>query len=84
MVTHWLLLIAITAAPAESAEPASGNGTPAHEQIDFGRDIRPILSRRCTQCHGSADQEAGLDFSTRETALAELDSGERAVVPGDR
>ena len=84
MVSHWLLLIAITTAPAESAEPASENATPAHEQIDFGRDIRPILSRRCTQCHGSADQEGGLDFSTRETALAELDSGEFAVIAGDR
>ena len=84
MVPHWLLLFAITTAPAETAEPVSETAIAPHEQIDFGRDIRPILSRRCTQCHGSADQEAGLDFSTRETALAELDSGDRAVVPGDR
>ncbi len=84
MVTHWLLLFAITAAPADTAEPASDSAPRPHAEIDFGRDIRPILSRRCTQCHGSADQEAGLDFSTRESALAELDSGEFAVVPGDR
>ncbi len=84
MVTHWLLLFAITAAPADTAEPASDDAPLPHAEIDFGRDIRPILSRRCTQCHGSADQEAGLDFSTRETALAELDSGEHAVVPEDR
>ena len=51
-------------------------------EVDFGRDIRPILSRRCTQCHGSAEQEGGLDFSSRALALAELDSGERADCSG--
>ena len=84
MVSHWLLLFAITAAPVEDAEPVRENAPDVQMEVDFGRDIRPILSRRCTQCHGSAEQEGGLDFSSRALALAELDSGERAIVPDDR
>ena len=51
---------------------------------DFAREVRPVLSNRCFKCHGpDADhQEAGLRFDLREAALAVLDSGERAIVPG--
>ncbi len=51
---------------------------------DFNRDVRPILSNRCFKCHGpdEANQEAGLRLDLREAAIAELDSGERAIVPG--
>lgn len=51
---------------------------------DFSRDVRPILSNRCFKCHGpDADhQEAGLRLDVREAAVAELDSGARAIVPG--
>jgi mono/diheme cytochrome c family protein len=50
--------------------------------VDFGRDVRPLLAKKCLACHGPADQEGGLDFSSRETSLADLDSGEHAIVPG--
>jgi mono/diheme cytochrome c family protein len=50
--------------------------------VDFGRDIQPILAKRCFACHGPDKGEAGLRLNRRETALAELDSGEHAVVPG--
>ncbi|MBU6222238.1 MAG: DUF1553 domain-containing protein [Planctomycetes bacterium] len=54
------------------------------EGPDFARDVRPILSNRCFKCHGPDDdhQEAGLRLDVREAALAELDSGTRAIVPG--
>lgn len=61
------------------------NRTAAQDSIDFNRDIRPILSDRCYQCHGPDEQErhGGLRLDLPEAAKAELDSGETAVVPGD-
>ena len=50
---------------------------------DFSRDIQPLLAKRCFACHGPDMQEAGLRFDTAESATAELDSGYRAIAPGD-
>ena len=50
---------------------------------DFSRDIQPLLAKRCFACHGPDTQEAGLRFDTAESAIAELDSGYRAIAPGD-
>lgn len=52
-------------------------------EIDYGRDIRPLLARRCYPCHGTTKAEGGLRLDRQESALAELDSGEKAIVPGD-
>jgi len=51
---------------------------------DFAREVRPILSNRCFKCHGPDDghREAGLRLDLREAAVEELDSGDRAIVPG--
>lgn len=58
--------------------------TRADDDIDFARDIRPILSENCIYCHGPDEQhrEAGLRLDLKEHAFADHD-GLIAFVPGD-
>ena len=52
--------------------------------IRFDRDIRPLLSDRCFQCHGPDEEhrEAGLRLDLQDAVFAERDSG-AAIVPQD-
>ncbi len=58
---------------------------PAPGDIEFNRDIRPILSERCFSCHGPDPSAPKTTFrlDTREGILSPLSSGALAVVPGD-
>ena len=53
--------------------------------LSFNRDVRPILSDLCFQCHGpdSQQRQAGLRLDDPAVAVAELESGQRALVAGD-
>ena len=61
---------------------ASASG--AESEIDFNREIRPILAEYCFQCHGpdSASREAGLRLDRADSATSMLESGNRAIVSG--
>jgi hypothetical protein len=62
-----------------------GRVRPAKE-IDYNRNIRPILSDACYACHGPdrSRRKAGFRLDRKEEALEELRSGKLAIVPGDR
>ncbi len=59
--------------PADAGEAA--------RPVDFERDVQPLLVR-CVHCHGPGKAKGGLRLDGRAAALAELDSGGRAIVPG--
>ncbi|AMV17823.1 DUF1553 domain-containing protein [Planctomyces sp. SH-PL14] len=61
---------------------ASGLRAETERAVDFDRDVAPLLSRRCLDCHGGADPKGGLDLSHRGRAAKGGDSG-TAVTPGD-
>ena len=56
------------------------------DAIDFNRDVRRILSENCFRCHGPDAKEKhgkqSLRLDVRESALANLDDGRHAIVPG--
>jgi len=54
------------------------------EATDFGKDVLPIFSEKCFQCHGPDDQnrKAELRLDTLAGATRDL-GGYAAVVPGD-
>ncbi|MEO5822887.1 MAG: DUF1553 domain-containing protein [Vicinamibacteraceae bacterium] len=54
------------------------------DRIDFNFHVKPLLSDRCFKCHGPDDRQrkGGLRLDVQASALATLESGHRAVVPG--
>lgn len=54
------------------------------EGIDFRKQIQPILSEHCSQCHGvdESTREGGLRLDIRDSALTGGESTKGAIVPG--
>jgi hypothetical protein len=81
------LLWSIVAGLIWMSSPCHGKSltTVAKGQIDFNKDIRPILSENCFACHGpdKNKRKAGLRLDIQEDALSKLESGDFAIVPGD-
>lgn len=57
---------------------------PVHAQdaISFSRDIQPLFSEKCFDCHGPDKSEGGLRLDDRKKATGQLDSGDLGIVPG--
>src|SRR5215475_9199598 len=54
---------------------------PGTRLVDYLRDIKPVLSKRCYACHGGLQQKAGLRLDTVALMKKGGDSGP-AIEPG--
>ncbi len=80
MIFKSLLPSLIAAILAFAFSPATSAAAP----VDFNRDVRPIFAANCLKCHGidEGSRKAKLRLDDRETAIAPLKGGDRAIVPG--
>ncbi len=66
-VTLWLSSVTVGAAQENEVSP---------KNIDFVRDVAPLLDRRCATCHVGDRAKAGLDIEDRETVLQYVEPGD--------
>jgi len=81
---RWTGLLTYTGLLAYSIALSAMVVRSARADVDFTRDVRPILSRHCFKCHGPDDKarQAELRLDIRENALKATSSGKPAIVPG--
>jgi mono/diheme cytochrome c family protein len=70
-----LLLLGASACWAMDDPEDSTLPPPATRKVDFVKDVQPIFSKRCFECHGPQTQKSGLRLDRKEKALAGGDSG---------
>ncbi len=75
-MTHprTLFLLALPALLGAGPAPAA--------EVDYTREVKPLLARSCVGCHGPTKQRSGLRLDTAAGMKKGGDSGP-AVVPGD-
>ena len=56
-------------------------GSVCADDIDYLRDIKPLLTQQCGKCHGPTKQENGLRLDTTASGLRGGDAG-AAITPG--
>src|SRR5262245_20472764 len=74
-----MVAVTVTAKPTESDE--TGTGAAPTATVDYDRDVKPILSANCFECHGRRKQQSGLRLDLRQSALRGGDYGV-VIVPG--
>ncbi len=77
-ITHRLFRIVLLALGL-----ASGTGRALAAEVDFSRDVRPLLNQHCTPCHGGVKKAGGVSFLFRESAMTPGKSGAVPIKPGD-
>src|ERR1043166_5314004 len=68
--------------PVFMAIPATTLDAQSARKVSFSKDIGPLLTARCMECHGRDPLMANLDLRTREGALKGAKHGP-VIVPGN-
>lgn len=74
----WLVAAALAIAEEPARLPP-----PSQQDIDYAGEIRPLLDRRCVECHGPDAQESSFRVDHRQSLLDGGDFGEPAVLVGN-
>jgi mono/diheme cytochrome c family protein len=56
--------------------------TSARADVEYNRDIRPILTDNCFRCHGPAAKKGGVRLDIRDDAVKPAKSGATPIVAG--
>ncbi|MFM7869539.1 MAG: c-type cytochrome domain-containing protein, partial [Planctomycetaceae bacterium] len=75
-MNRWnILLLAIAAVFARTARA----------EVDYQKQVRPVLAEHCWQCHGvdAQERQGGLRLDDRVSAVQGGESGVPAIVPGN-
>ncbi len=88
MTSCWTLNLsavawaAIVLVPVQAAIDLAKLPPAATGQVEFARQVEPLLAERCYSCHGDRKQESGLRLDQRDAALQGGDHGP-LLVPGN-
>jgi ankyrin repeat protein len=88
--TSWAVLALTRALPVgpASGKPTTAAQTPAVpmpkqvQNIDFARQIKPLLERSCVACHSGEKPRSLFRIDSRDATLKGGASGTAAIVPG--
>ena len=84
--SRWLACSATLAVAISCAKVTCAAELPpaAARKVDYAKDIEPILSSHCYDCHGPKKQESALRLDRRTAAMKGGESyGDKAIIPGD-
>ena len=76
-VRNFFLGVLVVACHAALSVMAAGS-----EQVDFARDIQPLLTKHCLRCHGGVRRAGNLRLMPAGGMPAAGDSGQSPLVPG--
>ena len=52
----------------------------ANREVNFAKDVRPLLQEHCIACHGPERQKSGYRLDSRDAAIKGGDSGDAAIL----
>ncbi len=78
-----LLIVVLSWTPTATlyADESAANSISAEGRDFFEKEVRPLLVKRCFECHGGSEAEGGLSLASAEGWKHGGDSGP-AIVPG--